>query len=82
MPKITVARTYVDQMNTATRCVGHVTYPKKDAAEAMAKLLERIVVLAGEDQSASDWVGAFSAVDAALKPLEAAAKAREQAVRK
>lgn len=70
MPKITVSRTYVSQMNTATRCVGHVTYPNKDAAKEMAKLLERIVVEAGEDPAAARWTAALTAVDAALKPLE------------
>jgi len=74
MPKITVSRTYVSQMNTATRCVGHVTYPKKDAAEEMAKLLERIVVEAGEDPAGARWAAAIAAVDAALKPLEVVGK--------
>ena len=74
MPKITVSRTYVSQMNTATRCVGHVTYQKKDAAEAMAKLLERIVVEAGEAPAEARWTAALTAVDAALKPLEVVGK--------
>lgn len=74
MPKITVSRTYVSQMNTATRCVGHVTYPKKNAAEEMAKLLERIVVAAGEDPADARWAAALTAVDAALKPLEVVGK--------
>ena len=70
MPKITVSRTYVDQMNTAARCVGHVTYPNKQAATEMAQLLERIVVLAGEDPASSNWTATLAVVDAALKPLE------------
>jgi len=74
MPKITVSRTYVSQMNTSARCVGHVTYPKKDAAEEMAKLLERIVVQAGEDPADARWAAALTAVDAALKPLEVVGK--------
>lgn len=74
MPKITVSRTYVSQMDAAGRCVGHVVYPKKDAAEEMAKLLERIVVAAGEDPAGARWAAAIAAVDAALKPLEVVGK--------
>ena len=44
------------------------------SAEAMAKLLERIVVQAGEDPADARWAAALTAVDAALKPLEVVGK--------
>lgn len=72
---ISVDKFYSEQIRLGQRIAGEVSYPDLQAAVQMADLVERIVVKAGEDPTAPNFIATVQAVAAALGTLEAGAPA-------
>lgn len=72
---ISVDKFYSEQIRLGRRIAGEVSYPDLQAAIQMADLVERIVVTAGEDPKAPNFIATVHAVAAALGTLELGAPA-------
>lgn len=72
---ISVDKFYSEQIRLGQRIAGEVSYPDLQAAVQMADLVERIVVKAGEDPTAPNFIATVQAVAAALGTLEHGAPA-------
>ena len=63
---ITVDKFYSEQIHLGKRIAGEVSYPDLQAAVEMADLVERIMVVAGEDPTSPIWNATIGALSAAL----------------
>lgn len=68
---ITVDKFYSEQIHLGKRIAGEVSYPDLQAAVEMADVVERIMVVAGEDPASPKWRQTLREVNTILSLLGA-----------